>query len=35
MRFIAYDVWEQTEKDGLKLDALIMRLEATVYDWLT
>jgi hypothetical protein len=25
--FIAYDVWEQAERIGLKLDALLMRLE--------
>jgi hypothetical protein len=30
--FIAYDVWEQSGKEGLKLDALMMRLEVTVYD---
>jgi hypothetical protein len=30
--FIAYDVWEKSERIGLKLDALLMRLEATVYE---
>jgi hypothetical protein len=25
--FIAFDVWEQSERIGLKLDALLMRLE--------
>jgi hypothetical protein len=29
--FIAYDVWGQSEGIGLKIDALLMRLEATVH----
>jgi hypothetical protein len=26
-KFIAYDVWEQSEKEGLELEAFRMRLE--------